>query len=148
MMRSSDKEPDVRIVHGAWSKQSLSLGSTANKPGKRLRLPICCLCPCAVCKIWSKQLRLSPILVPPELIGETIDYLWDNKDALVACSFVYRLFYLRTRMHLFQSTELKHTSNDEPSSKNVLPHIRKIIIRWGSDIPILIFAAKPNCAPP
>ncbi|SJL14460.1 uncharacterized protein ARMOST_17917 [Armillaria ostoyae] len=71
--------------------------------------------------------------IPPEPIDETIDYLWDNKDALVACSFVCRLFYLRTRVHLFHSIELKHTPNDEPSSRKILPYIKKITIHRGSD---------------
>ncbi|SJL04255.1 uncharacterized protein ARMOST_07616 [Armillaria ostoyae] len=79
--------------------------------------------------LWNFRPSTSsvpPTTIPPELLEEIIDYLWENKDVLVACSFVYRLFYLRTRVHIFHSTELKHTPNDKSSSKNVLPHIRKI----------------------
>ncbi|PBK86339.1 hypothetical protein ARMGADRAFT_1169113 [Armillaria gallica] len=71
--------------------------------------------------------------IPPELVDEIIDYLWDDKDALVACSFVCRLFCIRTRVHLFRSIELKHTPDDESSSQNILPYIKKITIRWSSD---------------
>ncbi|SJL04263.1 uncharacterized protein ARMOST_07624 [Armillaria ostoyae] len=83
--------------------------------------------------LWNFRPSTSsvpPTTIPPELLEEIIDYLWENKDVLVACSFVYRLFYLRTRVHIFHSTELKHTPNDKSSSKNVLPHIRKITVRW------------------
>ncbi|PBK84020.1 hypothetical protein ARMGADRAFT_1067519 [Armillaria gallica] len=85
--------------------------------------------------------------IPPELIDEIIDYLWDNKDALFACSFVCRLFYIRTRVHLFHNIELKHTPDDEPSSQKVLPYIKKITIRWDSDnIPSLtpFLSSLPN----
>ncbi|PBK61838.1 hypothetical protein ARMSODRAFT_622187 [Armillaria solidipes] len=90
-------------------------------------------------------------IIPPELIDEIIDYLWDNKDALVACSFVCRLFYLCTRIHLFHSIELQHTPNDEPSSQKILPYIKKITIRRGSDnlnIPHLtpFLSSLPNLA--
>ncbi|PBK84017.1 hypothetical protein ARMGADRAFT_616181 [Armillaria gallica] len=67
--------------------------------------------------------------IPPELIDEIIDYLWDNKDALVTCSFVCRLFYLRTRAHLY-SIELNHRTTFDPSSQNILPYIRKSRYTW------------------
>ncbi len=73
------------------------------------------------------------LIIPPELIEKIIDYLWDNKDALLACSFVCRLFYIRTRVHLFHSIELNHMLNDEPSCQKILPYIKKITIRRGSD---------------
>ncbi|KAK0434429.1 hypothetical protein EV421DRAFT_1335661 [Armillaria borealis] len=73
--------------------------------------------------------------IPPELIDEIIDYLWDDKDALFDCSFVCRLFYLRTRVHLFHSIELNHRTTFEPSSPNILPYIKKIAIRQNSSIP-------------
>ncbi|KAK0434420.1 hypothetical protein EV421DRAFT_1335392 [Armillaria borealis] len=71
--------------------------------------------------------------VPPELIDEIIDYLWDDKDALVACSFVCQLFCTRTRVHLFHSIELQHPPDDGSSSQNILPYIKKITIRRNSD---------------
>ncbi|PBK61860.1 hypothetical protein ARMSODRAFT_1025401 [Armillaria solidipes] len=58
--------------------------------------------------------------IPPELINEIIDYLWDDKDMLVTCSFVCRLFCLRTRIHLFYNIELNHRSTLEPSLQNIL----------------------------
>ncbi|SJL14468.1 uncharacterized protein ARMOST_17925 [Armillaria ostoyae] len=67
--------------------------------------------------------------IPPELIEEIIDHLWDSKDVLFACSFVCRLFYLRTRVHLFHSMKLKQIPHDEPSFQHILPCIRKIAIR-------------------
>ncbi|KAK0215901.1 hypothetical protein EDD85DRAFT_441839 [Armillaria nabsnona] len=71
--------------------------------------------------------------IPPELIDEIIDYIWDDKDALVACSLVCRLFCIRTRVHLFRSIELRDTPDDESSSQKILPYIKKVTIRWGSD---------------
>ncbi|PBK86710.1 hypothetical protein ARMGADRAFT_1086220 [Armillaria gallica] len=35
--------------------------------------------------------------IPPEIIDAVIDCLWDDKDALLACSFVCWLFHPRTR---------------------------------------------------
>ncbi|KAK0224623.1 hypothetical protein EDD85DRAFT_234592 [Armillaria nabsnona] len=83
--------------------------------------------------------------IPPEIYEEIVDYLWDNKDALVACSFC-RPLYLRTRVHLFHSIELKHTPNGEPFSKSVLPCIKKITIHRGSDIPSVtpLLSSLPN----
>ncbi|PBK76351.1 hypothetical protein ARMSODRAFT_948133 [Armillaria solidipes] len=83
--------------------------------------------------------------IPPEIYEEIIDYLWDNKDALLACSFC-RPLYLRTRVHLFHSIELKHTPNGEPFSKSVLPCIKKITIHRGSDIPSVtpLLCSLPN----
>ncbi|KAK0184005.1 hypothetical protein F5146DRAFT_1006893 [Armillaria mellea] len=74
-----------------------------------------------------------PLIIPPELIEEIIDYLWDNKDALFACSFVCRLFYIRTRVHIFRSIELKHTPHDDSSSQKILPYIKEITIRQNFD---------------
>ncbi|SJL08151.1 uncharacterized protein ARMOST_11514 [Armillaria ostoyae] len=68
----------------------------------------------------------------PELIGEIIDYFWDNKNAY---SFVYQLFFLCTRVHLFHSIELKHTQG-------------AILPKYPPRDPIPIFAAKPSYAPP
>ncbi|KAK0443372.1 uncharacterized protein EV420DRAFT_1768594 [Desarmillaria tabescens] len=84
--------------------------------------------------------------IPPELIDEIIDYLWDDKDALIACSFVCQLFYLRTRVHLLHSIELKHAPDDS-ASQSILPYIKNITIRRGaSPIPSLapFLSSLPN----
>ncbi|KAK0442680.1 uncharacterized protein EV420DRAFT_1577831 [Desarmillaria tabescens] len=84
--------------------------------------------------------------IPPELINEIIDYLWDDKDALIACSFVCRLVYLRTRVHLLHSIELKHTPDDSVS-QSILPYIKSITISQGSSpIPSLtpFLSTLPN----
>ncbi|KAK0436302.1 uncharacterized protein EV420DRAFT_1590913 [Desarmillaria tabescens] len=93
----------------------------------------------------TKTTKHHSLSIPPELIEEIIDYLWDDKDALIACSFVCRLFYLRTRVHLLHSIELKHTP-DDLFSQSVLPYIKNITIRRGSDIPSLIpfLSSLPN----
>ncbi|KAK0443352.1 uncharacterized protein EV420DRAFT_1724165 [Desarmillaria tabescens] len=80
-------------------------------------------------------MRHHSLSIPPELIDEIIDYLWDDKDALIACSFVCRLFYLRTRAHLLHSIELKHTPDDSVS-QSILPYIKNITICRGAS-PIL-----------
>lgn len=41
--------------------------------------------------------------IPPEIIDEIIDYLSDDRRALVSCSSVCRLFYPRTRQHIFRT---------------------------------------------
>ncbi|SJL14457.1 uncharacterized protein ARMOST_17914 [Armillaria ostoyae] len=84
--------------------------------------------------------------IPPELIDEIIDYLWDDKDALFDCSFVCRLFYLRTRVHLFHSIELNRRFIFEPDLQNILPYIKKITIRLNSNIPGLtpFLSSLPN----
>ncbi|KAK0199657.1 hypothetical protein DFS33DRAFT_1387967 [Desarmillaria ectypa] len=41
--------------------------------------------------------------MPPEIIDEIIDYLSNDASALVSCSSVCRLFYPRTRKHIFRS---------------------------------------------
>ncbi|SJL12997.1 uncharacterized protein ARMOST_16432 [Armillaria ostoyae] len=38
-----------------------------------------------------------------ELIEDVIDLLSDDRDALISCSYASRIFYHRTRMHLFSS---------------------------------------------
>lgn len=38
-----------------------------------------------------------------ELIEDIIDLLSDDRDALISCSYASRIFYHRTRMHLFSS---------------------------------------------
>ncbi|KAK0199597.1 hypothetical protein DFS33DRAFT_176155 [Desarmillaria ectypa] len=82
--------------------------------------------------VQATTTKRHSLSIPPELIEEMIDHLWDNKDALIACSFVCRLFYLRSRVHLLQSIELKRAPNDELSSQNILPYIREITIRRDS----------------
>ncbi|PBK64889.1 hypothetical protein ARMSODRAFT_455119 [Armillaria solidipes] len=41
--------------------------------------------------------------MPPEIIDEIIDYLSNDRRALVSCSSVCRLFYPRTRQHIFRT---------------------------------------------
>ncbi|KAK0204122.1 hypothetical protein DFS33DRAFT_861802 [Desarmillaria ectypa] len=38
-----------------------------------------------------------------ELVEEIVDHLSDDRDALISCSYASRIFYHRTRMHLFSS---------------------------------------------
>lgn len=45
--------------------------------------------------------------IPPEIIDAIIDCLRGDKDTLLACSFVCRVFRPRTRVHLFHTLELK-----------------------------------------
>lgn len=80
-----------------------------------------------------KETTKHSLIIPPELIDEIIDYLWDNKDALFACSLVCQLFYIRTCVHLFNSIELNHTPMDEPSCQKFLPYIKKITIPQNFD---------------
>ncbi|SJL08966.1 uncharacterized protein ARMOST_12342 [Armillaria ostoyae] len=49
--------------------------------------------------------------VPPEIIDEIIDYLWDDNLALISCSLVCRVFYPRTRTHLFYIIDIRRRSN-------------------------------------
>lgn len=56
------------------------------------------------CTSCDSALKLTPLMpsIPPEIIDEIIDYLSDDRRALVACSKVCRLFYPRTRKHIFR----------------------------------------------
>ncbi|KAK0433804.1 hypothetical protein EV421DRAFT_1374422 [Armillaria borealis] len=49
--------------------------------------------------------------VPPEIIDEIIDYLWDDNLALISCSLVCHVFYPRTRTHLFCIIDIRRRSN-------------------------------------
>ncbi|KAK0211901.1 hypothetical protein IW262DRAFT_340152 [Armillaria fumosa] len=57
------------------------------------------------CTSCDSALKLTPLMpcIPPEIIDEIIDYLSDDRRALVACSTVCRLFYHRTRQHIFRT---------------------------------------------
>ncbi|KAK0224896.1 hypothetical protein EDD85DRAFT_230051 [Armillaria nabsnona] len=59
--------------------------------------------------------------IPPEIIDAVIDCLQDDKDALLACSFVCRLFRPRTRVHLFHTLDLIQWNVEYRSWKPLLP---------------------------
>ncbi|KAG7440209.1 uncharacterized protein BT62DRAFT_1081059 [Guyanagaster necrorhizus] len=69
--------------------------------------------------------------IPPEIIDAIIDCLWDDKDTLLACSFVCRLFCPRTRVHLFHTLGLKfngalNIDPGDPSFKRVVEYIKEV----------------------
>ncbi|KAK0211968.1 hypothetical protein IW262DRAFT_344403 [Armillaria fumosa] len=80
-----------------------------------------------------KATRNLPITdyIPPEIIDAVIDCLRGDKDSLLACSFVCRVFRPRTRVHLFHTLELKFNGTlnidpDNPSFKRVIGYIEEI----------------------
>ncbi|KAK7694031.1 hypothetical protein QCA50_003607 [Cerrena zonata] len=54
---------------------------------------------------------LSPLeripILPPELIDETIDHLWDDHKALEACSLTSRSWVPSSRLHLFRTVRVR-----------------------------------------
>ncbi|KAK0211970.1 hypothetical protein IW262DRAFT_1412772 [Armillaria fumosa] len=73
--------------------------------------------------------------IPPELIDEIIDHLKDDKDALLMCSLVCRLFYPRTRVHLFRAISITDSNRKvsllyDSSSNNVHQYIQEIGLHW------------------
>ncbi|KAK0471140.1 hypothetical protein IW261DRAFT_908083 [Armillaria novae-zelandiae] len=84
---------------------------------------------------YSVRDTLITTYIPPELIDEIIDHLQDDKDALLMCSLVCRLFYPRTRVHLFRVVSITDTNRKvsllyDSSSKNVLHYIQGIKLHW------------------
>lgn len=76
--------------------------------------------------------------IPPELIDKIIDHLEDDKDALLMCSLVCRLFYPRTRVRLFRAISITDRNRKVSllhgsSSKNVLQYIQGIKLDWSTD---------------
>ncbi|KAK0224892.1 hypothetical protein EDD85DRAFT_229860 [Armillaria nabsnona] len=76
--------------------------------------------------------------IPPELIDKIIDHLKYDKDALLMCSLVCRLFYPRTRVHLFRAISITDRNRKvslvhDSSSKNVLQYIQGIKLHWPTD---------------
>ncbi|KAK0451341.1 uncharacterized protein EV420DRAFT_712823 [Desarmillaria tabescens] len=59
----------------------------------------------------NQQCSVSIPYIPPEIIDEIVDYLWNDNRALISCSSVCRLFYPRTRMHLFHTIDIRRRSN-------------------------------------
>lgn len=54
----------------------------------------------------DSPLQAVPIL-PPELMDETIDYLWDDHKALEACSLTCRSWVPSSRLHLFRTVRVR-----------------------------------------
>ncbi|KAK0445958.1 uncharacterized protein EV420DRAFT_1751432 [Desarmillaria tabescens] len=52
-----------------------------------------------------------------ELIEEIIDHLSDDRNALISCSYASRIFYHRTRMHLFTSATFTECGSYHDLSK-------------------------------
>ena len=55
---------------------------------------------------------MSPTVptLPPELVDEALDHLWDDPKALKACSLVQRAWVPTTRLHLFRTVLLSSLS--------------------------------------
>ena len=49
--------------------------------------------------------------LPPELCDETIDYLWDDVDALRACSLTCQAWLPASRFHLFRNLRLRNADD-------------------------------------
>ncbi|KAK0471142.1 hypothetical protein IW261DRAFT_1597475, partial [Armillaria novae-zelandiae] len=80
-----------------------------------------------------KATRNLPITdyIPPEIIDAVIDCLRGDRDTLLACSFVCRVFRPRTRVHLFHTLELKFNGTmnidpDNPSFQRIIGYIEEI----------------------
>ncbi|KAI0780387.1 hypothetical protein BD413DRAFT_496703 [Trametes elegans] len=50
-------------------------------------------------------------ILPPELCDEAIDYLWDDLDALRACSLTCKAWLPSSRFHLFRNVRLRHADD-------------------------------------
>ncbi|KAK0493491.1 hypothetical protein EDD18DRAFT_402901 [Armillaria luteobubalina] len=59
----------------------------------------------------SRQPSVSITCIPSEIIDEIIDYLRDDSRTLLRCSMVCRVFYPRTRTHLFRIVDIRRRSN-------------------------------------
>ncbi|PBK59388.1 hypothetical protein ARMSODRAFT_1027444 [Armillaria solidipes] len=93
-----------------------------------------------------REMKAITDFIPPEIIDAVIDCLRDDKDALLACSFVCRIFRPRTRVHLFHTLELKFNGTlnidpDDPSFKRVIEYIKEIKLQ-GVVSPLRI----PSCS--
>ncbi|KAK0470943.1 hypothetical protein IW261DRAFT_920405 [Armillaria novae-zelandiae] len=86
------------------------------------------------CTSCDSALKLTPLMpsVPPEIIDEIIDYLSDDRRALVACSTVCRLFYPRTRQHIFRTIHFtkrhRHPVARFVNIVNASPHLLSCVI--------------------
>ena len=66
------------------------------------------------------------ISLPPELVDRTIDFLYDNRQALAACALVHREWLHTSRHHLFRRISIRGDSDKltgECSSLNQRPYI-------------------------
>ncbi len=70
--------------------------------------------------------------IPPEIIDEIIDYLSNDRRALVSCSSVCRLFYPRTRQHIFRTVYFtghhRHPVARSVDIVNISPHLLSCVI--------------------
>ncbi|OCH92083.1 hypothetical protein OBBRIDRAFT_751976 [Obba rivulosa] len=48
------------------------------------------------------------VMLPPELVDETIDHLWDDPVSLKACSLTCRSWVPSSRLHLFRTVRLRN----------------------------------------
>ena len=76
---------------------------------------------------------MSPsTLLPPELCDQAIDHLWDDLDALRACSLACKDWLPSSRYHLFRSVRLRHSDDVArfralvDSSPTTPPCVRKL----------------------
>ncbi|KAH9949699.1 hypothetical protein B0H21DRAFT_726950 [Amylocystis lapponica] len=53
------------------------------------------------------------MLLPPELYDRTIDFLWDDPRALMACSLTCSAWVPSSRFHLFHSVKLRFTGTND-----------------------------------
>ncbi|KAI0748638.1 hypothetical protein C8Q80DRAFT_1172914 [Daedaleopsis nitida] len=53
----------------------------------------------------------SSIPIPPELCDQTIDHLWDDLEALRACSLACKDWLPSSRFHLFRNVRLRHADD-------------------------------------
>ena len=64
--------------------------------------------------------------LPPELVDEIIDYLWDNVRALRACCLTHRTWLPRSRYHLFRSIRFRKYGIDASTLRSQ-PHIARCV---------------------
>jgi len=67
-----------------------------------------------------------PIL-PPELVDEAIDHLWDDPEALQSCSLTCRAWAPSTRLHLFRTVRVR--SEEDCTSLSTLLESSPVIAR-------------------
>ncbi|PIL24520.1 hypothetical protein GSI_14276 [Ganoderma sinense ZZ0214-1] len=74
----------------------------------------------------------SHIRLPPELCDQTIDHLWDDPDALRACSLTCKDWLPSSRYHLFRNVRLRHSDDVTrfrallDSNPTIAPCVRKL----------------------
>ncbi|KAG7441508.1 uncharacterized protein BT62DRAFT_481047 [Guyanagaster necrorhizus] len=100
----------------------------------------------------SRQRSVSIPCIPPEIIEEIIDYLWNDTRTLISCSSVCRVFYPRTRMHLFRTIDIRNRINIATrfvemtkASPNLLSCVRDTRIR-GTTVHLILAPVLPLMA--